>query len=141
QEQFQGAYANIVRGVNAILDAVIAPLTVAANYVDRISKGDLPSQITDIYHGEFNNIKNNLNTLIVAMNDVTHAAEEIAQGNLTVTIRERSAEDKLMQALIAMVAGLTKTVGDVRTIAGEVSSASKSISAASIQVSNGATSQ
>ena len=32
-EQFHGAYANIVRGVNAILDAVITPLNVAGNYV------------------------------------------------------------------------------------------------------------
>jgi methyl-accepting chemotaxis protein len=140
-DQFQGAYSNIVRGVNAILDAVINPLNVAATYVDRISKGDLPPQITDTYHGEFNTIKNNLNMLIAAMNDVTHAAEEIAQGNLTVAVRERSAQDKLMQALIAMVAGLTRTVTDIRTIAGEVSSASQSISSASVQVSNGASAQ
>ena len=139
--EFQGAYANIVRGVNAILDAVISPLNVAANYVERISKGDLPPQITDTYHGEFNTIKNNLNTLIAAMDEVTHAAVEISQGNLTVAVRERSAQDKLMQALIAMVAGLTRTVTDVRTIAGEVASASQSISAASVQVSNGATAQ
>ncbi len=141
QDQFQGAYSHIVRGVNAILDAVITPLNVSAAYVDRISKGDLPPQITDTYHGEFNNIKNNLNVLISAMNEVTHAAEEIAQGNLTVAVRERSAQDKLMQALLAMVAGLTRTVTDVRTIAGEVSSASQSISAASVQVSNGASAQ
>ena len=141
QDEFQGAYANIVRGVNAILDAVITPLNVAANYVERISKGDLPPQITDTYHGEFNTIKNNLNTLIVAMGEVTHAAEEIAQGNLTVSVRERSAQDKLMQALIAMVASLTRTVTDVRTIAGEVSSASQSISPASVEVSNGASAQ
>ena len=140
-DQFQGAYSNIVRGVNAILDAVINPLNVAATYVDRISKGDLPPQITDTYHGEFNTIKNNLNTLIGAMNEVTHAAEEIAQGNLTVAVRERSAQDKLMQALIAMVAGLTRTVTDIRTIAGEVSAASQSISSASVQVSNGASAQ
>jgi len=141
QEQFQGAYSNIVHGVNAILDAVITPLNVAANYVDRISKGDLPSQITDTYQGEFNAIKNNLNTLIVAMNDVTHAAEEIAQGNLTVTIRERSAQDKLMQALMGMVAGLTRTVTEVRAIAGEVGAASQAISTSSVQVSNGASAQ
>jgi methyl-accepting chemotaxis protein len=140
-DQFKGAYAEIVRGVNAILDAVISPLNVAANYVDRISKGDMPSQITDTYHGEFNNIKNNLNTLIVAMEDVTRAAEEIAQGNLTVVIRERSGEDKLMQALISMVSGLTRTVTEIRTIAGEVSSASQAISAAAVQVSNGASAQ
>jgi len=140
-DQFQGAYANIVRGVNAILDAVITPLNVAANYVERISKGDLPPQITDTYYGEFNTIKNNLNTLIGAMDDVTHAAEEIAQGNLTVTIRERSAQDKLMQALSAMVSGLTRTVTDIRTIAGEVAAASQAISTASVQVSNGASAQ
>ena len=104
-DQFQGAYAEIVRGVNAILDAVITPLNVSAKYVDRISKGDIPPQITDTYHGDFNPIKNNLNTLIVAMNEITAAAEEIANGNLTVAIRERSAQDKLMQALASMVAG------------------------------------
>ena len=63
--------------MNAILDAAITPLNVVANYVDRISKGDNPPEITDIYHGEFNTIKNNLNTLISAMNEVTRAAEEI----------------------------------------------------------------
>jgi methyl-accepting chemotaxis protein len=140
-DQFKGAYAEIVRGVNAILDAVITPLNVAANHVDRISKGDLPSQITDTYHGEFNTIKNNLNTLIGSMDEVTRAAEEIAQGNLTVILRERSSEDKLMQALIAMVASLTRTVTEIRTIAGEVSSASQAISAAAVQVSNGASAQ
>ena len=139
--QFQGGYRQIVEGVNNTLDAVIGPLNVAATYVDRISKGDLPPQITDSYQGEFNKIKDNLNALLAAMHEVTHAAEEIAHGNLTVVVRERSAQDKLMQALIAMTAGLTRTVNDIRTIAGEVSSASKQISTASIQVSNGATAQ
>jgi methyl-accepting chemotaxis protein len=140
-EQFQGAYSEIVRGVNGILEAVIVPLKVSAQYVDDISRGSIPSKITDTYNGDFNTIKNNLNTLIGAMNDVTEAAQQIASGNLTVTIQERSAEDKLMQALSSMVAGLTRTVSDIRTIAGEVSSASQGISTASVQVSNGASAQ
>ena len=139
--QFQGGYRKIVEGVNKTLDAVVGPLNVAANYVDRISKGDLPPEITDAYQGEFNTIKVNLNALIAAMDEVTHAAEEIAKGNLTVTVRERSAQDKLMKALIAMTAGLTRTVNDIRAIADEVSSASRQISTASVQVSNGATAQ
>jgi methyl-accepting chemotaxis protein len=141
QNQFQGAYSQIVLGVNSILEALIAPLNVTANYVDHISKGDLPPQITDTYYGEFNVIKNNLNALIAAMDEVTRGAEQIAQGNLTVVLRERSAQDKLMQALAAMVAGLTRTMTDIRTIAGEVGAASQSISAASVQVSNGASAQ
>jgi methyl-accepting chemotaxis protein len=140
-DQFKGAYAEIVRGVNAILEAVIVPLNVSAKYVEQISKGDNPPLITDTYYGDFNTIKNNLNTLVTAMNEITAAADEIANGNLTVEIRERSAQDKLMRALASMVSGLTQTVSDIRTIAGEVSSASQSISTASIQVSKGASAQ
>src|SRR5208283_2952954 len=49
----KGAYAEIVRGVNSILDAVITPLNFSAGYVERISKGDIPPQITDTYNGDF----------------------------------------------------------------------------------------
>ncbi len=64
----QGDFQKIVAGVNGTLDAVIGPLNVAATYVDRISKGDIPSKITDSYNGDFNLIKNNLNTCIQAVN-------------------------------------------------------------------------
>ncbi|HMG87993.1 MAG TPA: methyl-accepting chemotaxis protein [Terracidiphilus sp.] len=137
----QGDYRKIVQGVNDLLDAVVGPLTVSAKYVERISKGDNPPPITDTYNGDFNLIKNNLNSLIGAMNEITGAAEQIAGGNLTITLKERSAEDKLMQALVAMVGGLTRTVSDIRSIAGEVAAASQSISTASVQVSKGASSQ
>ena len=140
-DQFRGAYAEIVRGVNAILDAVITPLNVAAKYVDHISKGDIPSQITDTYHGDFNIIKNNLNTLIVAMNEITKAAEEIANGNLTVVHAGTVARGQAHAGACSMVSGLTRTVSDIRTIAGEVAAASQSISTASMQVSNGASAQ
>ena len=137
----QGDYRKIVQGVNDMLDAVVGPLNVSARYVELISKGDNPPAITDTYNGDFNLIKNNLNTLVAAMNEITAAADEIANGNLTVEIRERSPQDKLMQALGAMVSGLTRTVSDIRAIAGEVSAASQSISTASIQVSKGASAQ
>ena len=140
-DQFRGAYAEIVRGVNSILDAVITPLKFTAGYIDRISKGDIPPQITDTYHGDFNTIKDNLNMLIVAMNEITKAAEEMANGNLTVALRERSPQDKLMQALSAMVSGITRVVSDIRSIAGEVASASQAISTTSVEVSKGASAQ
>ncbi len=66
--QFNGCYRDLVQGINNTLDAVIGPLQVAANYVDRISKGDIPTRIADKYNGDFNEIKNNLNTCIDAVN-------------------------------------------------------------------------
>jgi methyl-accepting chemotaxis protein len=64
----QGDFGKIVQGVNDTLDAVIGPLNVAAKYVDQISKGDIPAKITEAYKGDFNEIKNNLNTCIDAVN-------------------------------------------------------------------------
>ena len=49
-----GDFRKIVQGVDDCLDAVIGPLNVAAEYVDRISKGDIPPKISDKYNGDFN---------------------------------------------------------------------------------------
>jgi methyl-accepting chemotaxis protein len=136
-----GDFRKIVDGINKTLDAVIGPLSVSARYVEQISKGEMPALITDNYNGEFNLIKNNLNALIKAMNEITAAAEKIADGDLTVDVKARSAQDKLMYALSAMVGALTQTVSEIRSIAGEVETASQSISTASMQVSKGASSQ
>ncbi|MDZ7616120.1 MAG: methyl-accepting chemotaxis protein [Patescibacteria group bacterium] len=68
----------ILRGLNATLDAVIGPLNVAAEYVDRISKGDIPDRITEEYRGDFNEIKNNLNQCIDAVNLMATDAKSLA---------------------------------------------------------------
>jgi len=136
-----GDYRKIVQGVNDTLDAVIGPLNVAAEYVDRISKGDIPPRITDSYNGDFNNIKNNLNVLIEAMNEVTSVAEEIAKGNLMVHVKERSAQDKLMQALTVMVSGITDVVHNIIEASNQVASGSRQMSTTAEQISQGSTEQ
>ena len=137
----QGEYRNVVAGFNNTLDAVIGPLNVTAKYVEDMSKGIIPPLITENYNGDFNTIKNNLNALIAATQEVVSAAETVSRGDISVRIRERSGQDKLMQALAAMVSGLMRTVTDIRLIASEVASASQAISTASVQVSNGASTQ
>ncbi|MEN6558202.1 MAG: methyl-accepting chemotaxis protein [Thermoguttaceae bacterium] len=76
----------ILTGINDTLDAVVGPLTVCANYMNRISKGDIPEKITDRYHGDFNEIKNSLNQCIDAINGLivesTTLAQAATQGNL-----------------------------------------------------------
>jgi methyl-accepting chemotaxis protein/GAF domain-containing protein len=137
----QGDFRNVVKGVNETLDALIGPLKVSANYVERISKGDTPAKISDVYHGEFNVIKENLNVLIEAMDAVSAAAEAISHGDLTVTIKTRSEQDKLMKAMADMVEGLGRTATDIKTAAGEVRTGSAALSSAVMQLSQGASEQ
>lgn len=75
----QGDFQKIVQGVNATLDAVIGPLNVAAAYVDQIAKGAIPAKITDTYNGDFNTIKDNLNTCIDAVNQLVADAVMLSQ--------------------------------------------------------------
>src|SRR5208282_1065447 len=57
----------IVDAINMMADAFVGPINVTAEYVDRISKGDIPPKITDTYNGDFNEIKLNLNNCIDTM--------------------------------------------------------------------------
>ncbi len=138
---FQGDWAKLIGGVNELMNAFVAPIDMTMSHLDSISKGDIPQKITDVYNGDFNRIKNNLNALIDSMNKVTMVAQQIAAGDLTVSVKERSSQDKLMQALAEMVKGITEVVTDIRKATDQVASGSQEMSAASEQISQGATEQ
>ncbi len=140
-EKFGGDFGKIVQGVNDTLDAVIGPLNVSAEYIDRISKGDIPEKITDNYNGDFNAIKNNLNMLIDAMEEITSIAQNLSEGNLEIKVQKRSNQDQLMQALADMVRELRKIVQWVKDATDNVAAGSQEMSASSQQLSEGATEQ
>jgi methyl-accepting chemotaxis protein len=127
----------LILNINRLLDTVVAPLRMAAKMVDRISKGDIPPVVTAEYQGEFNQIKNNLNVLIGAMNTVTATAEAIAGGNLAVDVQVRSEHDSLMKALVEMVGGLTRIVTSIKSVSDEVANGSQNMSVAAGQLSQG----
>ncbi|MGC8490701.1 MAG: methyl-accepting chemotaxis protein [Syntrophobacteraceae bacterium] len=137
----EGNFRTIMEGINHTLDAVVTPLKVAAGYVDQISRGDMPQKITEEYRGDFNEIKNNLNTLIDAMAHITETAEEISCGNLTVKVAERSERDKLMQAMSKMVNGLREIVENVQNVATQVREGSRELNSGAEALSQGATEQ
>ena len=137
----QGDFRKIMQGVNNTLDAVIVPLNMAADYVERISTGNMPPLITATYHGDFNSIKNNLNVLIQALHRITAGALEVSRGNLMVDLRERSDNDELMKALIAMVRQLTSVVSEVKSAADNVAAGSQELSSGAENLSQGASQQ
>ena len=98
----QGDFRKVIEGFNVTLDNVIKPLNVSAEYVDRISKGDIPPKITDTYNGDFNEIKNNLNVCIDAISRL------VADG---VAVTQAMLEGKL-----AVRSDATKHQGDFRKV-------------------------
>jgi len=140
-EKFKGGYREIIKGINDTLDAVIGPLNVAAEYVDKISKGDIPPKITDSYNGDFNTIKNNLNILINSTNDVVDKAKLVANGDLTVRLKKRSENDELMIALADMVEKLAEIVAGILGGADNIADASAQMSSSAQEMSQGTSEQ
>lgn len=116
ENKYKGNYGKIIKSINQTIDTFIVPLKTSAEIIENISKGHIPDEITDDYQGDFNDIKNNLNTLIKSMNSITNLAKDISQGNLDQEVEPRSDEDQLMFALRDMVEGMNK----VAEIAGDI---------------------
>ena len=97
----------IVEGINKLIDAFVAPINVTAEYVDRISKGDIPPRITDNYSGDFNEIKNNLNACIDGLGGLVEAnsvLQRMAINDYSVTVKGQ------YQGVFAAVAGAVNDV-------------------------------
>jgi len=77
------------------------------------------------------------------INRVAEVLEALASGDLTQQLDTNSHDEigQMEQSLSSVTANLTRTINEIRIIAGEVSAASQSISTASIQVSKGASAQ
>ncbi len=112
-QQYQGDYRKIVQGVNNTLDAVIGPLNVAADYVDRIAKGAIPPKITDSYNGDFNVIKNNLNTCIDAVNALVADANMLSQAAVEGRLQTRADASKHSGDYQKIVQGVNDTLDGV----------------------------
>ncbi|QTA80055.1 Two component system response regulator/histidine kinase, HAMP and GAF domains-containing [Desulfonema limicola] len=116
-DNFGGCWKELVIGLNKLIKAFTIPIYRTAEYIERISKGDIPELITGNYKGYFNDIKNNLNILITATQEITRTAQEIAGGNLKVKVEKRSKHDTMMQAFEAMI----EYIRDVAHITEQVS--------------------
>ncbi len=111
--KFSGGYKDIVQGVNETLDAVIGPLNVAADYVDKISKGNIPAKITDTYNGDFNTIKGNLNTCIDAVNALVSDAGKLSDAAVAGKLATRADASKHSGDFQKIVQGVNETLDAV----------------------------
>ncbi|HRP03233.1 MAG TPA: methyl-accepting chemotaxis protein, partial [Candidatus Kapabacteria bacterium] len=114
--KFEGEFSTIMNGFNRTLDAVIGPLNVTAEYVDRISKGDIPPVITDNYKGDFNEIKSNINQLIDSTNKAAGDLLKISNGDFNVELITRSDNDVLIISMKALLNNLSLVVNDLKGV-------------------------
>ena len=135
--QHQGDFRKIVEGVNATLDAVIGPLNVAAKYVDNISKGNIPNKIVDAYNGDFNNIKDNLNTCVDAVNNLVADAYMLSEAAREGRVTTRADASQHQGDFRKVVEGVNNTLDMIVAPIMAVKEAVETITTAANEISTG----
>ena len=84
--RFHGFMHTLSGSVNRMLDAIVVPVRSAAVQLKQIAEGQIPEPITDEFKGDFNEIRNNLNTcstvLKALIRDVRMLVDAASRGKL-----------------------------------------------------------
>ncbi len=80
--KFEGSYRELLAGFNETLDAVVAPITEAAQVLDQVSARDLTVRVHGEYRGDHETIKRSLNTAVeqleAALSDINASSDQVA---------------------------------------------------------------
>jgi methyl-accepting chemotaxis protein len=113
----------------------------AVNLADAVSIGDLEQDIEHRSNDEIRDLVASMSRMTSNLRNTATIANQIANGDLTVSPKPLSDKDTLGIALEQMVERLRGVVADAIAAAENVSSGSQELSASSEQVSQGATEQ
>ena len=108
--KYFGYHGGMIKSINSMLDTYIGPLNLAAEYIDRISKGDLPPKITEDYHGDFNELKNNLNQCIDAISLLTDDVMSLSDSALKGDLHTRAEASRHQGSYATLVKGINETL-------------------------------
>ncbi len=89
EEDFQGAYKDIINGMNKTLDAVIGPVNEASAVLEKVAGKDMTARMKGDYKGDHARIKESLNlaaeNLDKALQQVAIGAEQVGAASVQVS--------------------------------------------------------
>jgi methyl-accepting chemotaxis protein len=115
--RFEGAFRELVAGMNGALDAVVAPMNEATQVLERVAQRDLSTEVTGQYGGDYTKVKDALNTAIGEM-----------RGAIGTIGQNADALAASSEELSAVATRLGASAEETSTQAGVVTAASEQVS-------------
>ena len=146
-ERCQGVYHKILAGVNATMDALVAPINEAIVVVEQFEQGLLDIKMTGDYKGDNAKLKNSLNstmaTIADAIGEVSELLGQISNGNLAISIEREYPGDlsNISSAIKHIIESLNEIMGDINHAAEQVANGSEQVSDSSQALAQGANEQ
>lgn len=127
----------IMRG---ILRQLGADPTVVAAIARQVATGDLEIAF-DTHSAKIRGLLADMQRMVVNLRSTVQVAEQIAGGDLTVTVTPLSDKDVLGYSLVTMIEKLREIVSDIQNTAENVAASSSELSSSAEEMSQGATEQ
>lgn len=118
----QGEYVTLVEGMNGTIDALVRPLNLMADYVEKIGKGEIPDKIIDEYNGDFNLIKSSLNECLEGLASLVEGSEilkKMSANDYTVKVERES--KGIYQDMAVSINGVIDNLNSIQSLAERVS--------------------
>src|SRR5208337_3063454 len=109
-DQFKGSYAEIVKGVNTTLDAIVIPVVESTRIVVQVSEGKVDELVTQALKGDHEKLKNGVNNIAVAIQlmqkEMLRMSDLAKEGQLS----ERAKADQFKGSYAEIVKGVNTTL-------------------------------
>jgi methyl-accepting chemotaxis protein len=133
-ERFRGAYAELIGGVNEMLDAVVEPVEEGNRVIERLAAGDFTLEVSGDYRGDHESLKRNLNQTVTSLSGTIRRIREASQAVAASSVQLKdtsqtmagTAEETTRQAQAVSVAS-EQAASNVQRVAGAAEQMTTSI--------------
>jgi methyl-accepting chemotaxis protein len=116
-EQFQGAYAGIVKGVNEMLDAILLPIGEGNRILGLVRGGNLREKIEIACKGDHEKMKQAVNGVHDWLNELIAYVTKIANGDMTASMAKASDKDQIHEWLVLLKNNIHALAADAAALA------------------------
>ncbi|HPP77902.1 methyl-accepting chemotaxis protein [Methanospirillum sp.] len=110
---FPGEFAETIKGINEMLDAILTPIRAGNRILQKIRKGDLSERVSIECVGDHAKIKDAINAVHDWLNGLIIYVTRIADGDMTADIMQASDRDQMHGPLIRMRDNIRNVIADV----------------------------
>jgi methyl-accepting chemotaxis protein len=111
-EQFKGAYAEVISGVNDMLDAILLPIGEGNRILSLIRGGDLRQKVDIACKGDHDKMKQSVNGVHGWLSDLIAYVTKLANGDMSAEMAKASGDDQIHEWLMLLKRNIQALVTD-----------------------------
>ncbi|MCL2047195.1 MAG: methyl-accepting chemotaxis protein [Defluviitaleaceae bacterium] len=147
ETKYKGGWAELLRELNGLVNAVAEPLGEIERALGEMQKGNFDTRMKGEYKGSFSAVKDAVNstekTTLSYINEIAEVLGAVSDGDLTATVKQHYAGSyaPIKTALSQILESLNKTMSEINSSAEQVLSGAGQISKSALHLASGSTKQ